>query len=199
MAGTTEGMALDGNMAPLHTSWRKLMMWVFIVVDGLMFAGFLASYGFHRLANANWPAQEEIFSLSFIAVMTFILISSSATMASAVLAARNGSPVVTRFIWITVLGGILFLSMQAIEWSQLIHEGVRLNTNPWGDALFGAYFFLITGFHGSHVLSGVVLLIIVAVRSMKGRATPEGVELVGLYWHFVDLVWIFIFTFFYLI
>jgi cytochrome c oxidase subunit III len=182
------------------TSWQKLMMWVFIVVDGLLFAGFLASYGFTRMASHRWPPQGEIFHLSFIALMTFILISSSVTMASAVHAARQGARGATlAFLWLTVLGGLAFLGMQAYEWSTLIHEGVRLSSNPWGVPLFGAYFFVITGFHGTHVLSGVTILAITAFRWRAGISTPEGVELAGLYWHFVDLVWIFIFTVFYLI
>jgi len=81
----------------------------------------------------------------------------------------------------------------------LIGEGMRLGSNPWGAALFGAYFFLITGFHGTHVLTGVLVLLITALRWRAGKTKPEGVEMAGLYWHFVDLVWVFIFTFFYLI
>lgn len=189
-----EGQALAG------VSWQKLMMWSFIVVDGLMFAGFLVGYSFARMSNANWPQQGEIFHLTFIAAMTFLLISSSATMASAVQAAQRGDgKKVQLFLWLTFVGGAAFLGMQAYEWSALIHDGVRLFENPWGAPLFGAYFFLITGFHGTHVLSGIIILAIVALRWKAGRATPAGVELGGLYWHFVDLVWIFIFTFFYLI
>lgn len=185
---------------PFDTSWQKLMMWTFIIVDGLMFAGFLSGYGFARLSSPRWPPVDEIFHLTFIAAMTFLLISSSATMASAVRAAREGDrSAVLRFVWMTAAGGAAFLGMQAYEWSTLIHQGVGLSSNPWGVPLFGAYFFLITGFHGSHVLSGVVILATVALRFRAGRSSADGVELAGLYWHFVDLVWIFIFTFFYLI
>jgi cytochrome c oxidase subunit 3 len=180
--------------------WRKLMMWVFIVTDGLLFAGFLASYGVARAATSSWPDPSEVFSLAFIAVMTFVLISSSATMASAVHAARLGDrSKAIRYLLLTVGGGIVFLGMQAWEWATLIHEGLGPASNPWGAGLFGAYFFLITGFHGTHVLSGVVILALTALGCRAGRTRAEGVEVAGLYWHFVDLVWIFIFTLFYLI
>ena len=95
--------------------------------------------------------------------------------------------------------GAAFLGMQAYEWSHIIHEGARLGSNPWGDPMFGAYFFVITGFHGTHVLSGVLILAIIWMRWNKDLATETGVELGGLYWHFVDLVWVFVFTCFYLL
>ncbi len=190
----------DGGACPFAAGWRKTMMWTFIITDGLLFAGFLASYGFSRLASATWPEQGELFNLAFIAAMTFVLISSSATMASAVRASENGEKkLVSRFLWLTALGGLVFLGMQAIEWSTLINEGARLGSNPWQVPLFSAYFFTITGFHGTHVLIGVVLLLITALRCGRGLTTPEGVELVGLYWHFVDLVWVFVFTCSYLL
>ncbi len=190
----------DGGTCPFAAGWRKTMMWTFIITDGLLFAGFLASYGFSRLASPSWPDQSEVFNLAFIAAMTFVLISSSATMASAVRASENGEKnLVSRFLWLTALGGLVFLGMQYYEWSTLIHEGARLWANPWHVPLFSAYFFTITGFHGTHVLIGVVLLLATALRFGKGLTTPEGVELVGLYWHFVDLVWVFVFTCFYLL
>jgi cytochrome c oxidase subunit 3 len=176
------------------------MMWTFIITDGLLFAGFLASYGYARLMSGSWPDRAEVFSIPMIALMTFILISSSATMASAVAAAQNGDRKgVSRFMLLTIAGGALFLGMQAWEWSHLIHEGARLYSNPWGVPAFGAYFFLITGFHGSHVLSGVLIITIMTLRWAKGSATAEGIEITGLYWHFVDLVWVFVFTTFYLL
>ncbi|MBI4465325.1 MAG: cytochrome c oxidase subunit 3 [Acidobacteria bacterium] len=186
--------------SPFAVSWQKLMLWIFIVTDALLFAGFLAGYGFVRLASPQWPDQAEVFHLSLIGVMTFILISSSATMATAVGAARQGNrSLATRFVLLTIVGGVCFLGMQAYEWATLIGEGARLYANPWGVPLFSGSFFLITGFHGTHVLTGVLILAIVAWRSLRGRATAEGVELAGLYWHFVDLVWVFIFTLFYLV
>lgn len=176
------------------------MMWWFIITDGLLFAGFLASYGYARILATRWPDQSAVFSLPYIAAMTFVLISSSATMASAVQAAREGRQrVVRRFVLLTIVGGAIFLGMQAFEWRHVIEEGARLTTNPWGDAPFGAYFFLLTGFHGSHVLTGLIILATTAVRLAKGITSADGVEMAGLYWHFVDLVWVFIFTLFYLV
>ena len=190
----------SGGTCPFDAGWRKVMMWWFIVTDGLLFAGFLASYGYARIVAFHWPDQASVFSLRYIAAMTFVLISSSATMASAVKGARDREPsTVLRFILLTAFGGVVFLGMQAFEWGHLIAEGARLNANPWGDAAFGAYFFLLTGFHGTHVLTGVIVLASTAIRSAKGLASPAGVELAGLYWHFVDLVWVFIFTLFYLL
>jgi cytochrome c oxidase subunit 3 len=190
----------SGGSCPFDAGWRKVMMWAFIITDGLLFTGFLASYGFAKISHETWPAQDEIFSLTFIAVMTFVLISSSATMACAVRAAQIGEGGrVRQFVWLTALGGAIFLGMQAWEWTELIHQGVTLTSNPWGVPLFGSYFFLITGFHGTHVLSGVIILVLTAIRHGRGITQPEGVEMAGLYWHFVDLVWVFIFTLFYLI
>ena len=190
----------SGGVSPYGISWKKMMMWWFIVNDGLVFSGFLVSYGFVRLASDAWPVRVEIFSMPFITLMTFVLITSSATMAAAVAAAHNGKAKdVRRFVLLTVAGGGTFLLMQAIEWGTLIHEGAQLGSNPWGVRAFSAYFFLITGLHGTHVLIGVITLVIVAIRASKGRYTAEGIELAGLYWHFVDLVWVFVFGCFYLI
>jgi len=190
----------SGGACPFGAGWRKVMMWWFIVTDGLLFAGFLASYGYARILAFHWPDQATVFSLRYIAAMTFVLISSSATMASAVAASNEGRrEAALRFVILTALGGAAFLGMQAYEWSHLIGEGARVSANPWGDAAFGAYFFLLTGFHGSHVLTGVIVLATTAIRLAKGLASKDGVEVAGLYWHFVDLVWVFIFTLFYLL
>ena len=190
----------SGGTCPFEAGWRKVMMWWFIVTDGLLFAGFLGAYGYARILASNWPDQSQVFSLPYIAAMTFVLISSSATMAGAVESARQRRwDAVLKFVLATAVGGAVFLGMQAFEWTHVIEEGARLNANPWGDRAFGAYFFLMTGFHGTHVLSGVILLLTTAVRASRGLSSPTGVEMAGLYWHFVDLVWVFIFTLFYLL
>jgi cytochrome c oxidase subunit III len=200
---TASVQALDrwsGGTCPFEAGWRKVMMWWFIVTDGLLFAGFLGSYGYARILTSNWPDQSHVFSLPYIAAMTFVLISSSATMAGAVESARqNRWDAVLKFVIATAVGGAVFLGMQAFEWTHVIREGARLNANPWGDRAFGAYFFLMTGFHGTHVLSGVIILLTTAIRSARRLSTATGVEMAGLYWHFVDLVWVFIFTLFYLL
>jgi cytochrome c oxidase subunit 3 len=190
----------QGGTSPFGTERGKLTMWLFIVTDALLFAGFLTGYGFARLASPTWPDRAEVFNLGFIALMTFILISSSATMASAVVASKQGDRRKTS-IWLllTIVGGIAFLGCQAYEWSSLIAEGASLSSNPWGVPIFSAVFFLVTGFHGTHVLSGIILNIVTAVRWSKGTTSDETVEVSGLYWHFIDLVWVFIFTLFYLI
>jgi cytochrome c oxidase subunit 3 len=188
-----------GGACPFAAGWKKVMMWVFITGDALLFAGFLSSYGYARAMSPNWPAANEVFNLGLIGLMTFVLISSSATMAAAVATAASDRGRAARFIWMTVVGGLVFLGLQAYEWSHLIGAGGRPWDNPWGASLFGAYFFLITGFHGTHVLIGVLVNVITAVRTGSGVTPAENVEMAGLYWHFVDLVWVFIFTLFYLI
>ena len=141
--------------------------------------------------------------LVLIAMMTFILITSSGTMALAVnMAYRKDKQKAALLLTATALLGASFVGMQAFEWSKLIAEGVRPWGNPMGSNHFGAAFFMITGFHGLHVSIGVIYLLWVTQRVLRGyydkRGNYEIVEIVGLYWHFVDLVWVFIFAFFYL-
>ena len=190
-----------GGAAPFGGTWQKTMMWIFIVTDALLFGGLLSGYAFLRHASSTpWPRQSEVFSIPFIALMTFILITSSMTMGTAVTAARLGDrKKALNFLIFTIVGGAAFLGCQAYEWTELIHEGARLTSNPWGSPQFGQAFFVLTGFHGSHVLSGLVILIVTAIRTSMGRTPAQGVEMAGLYWHFVDLVWVFIFTLFYLL
>jgi cytochrome c oxidase subunit 3 len=194
------GSEWGGGTSPFAVGWPKLMMWVFLVSDTLTFAGLLAGYGVVRISLGHWPVQSEIFNLFLVGAMTFILICSSATMAVAVAAAKRGDhDRVVRFLLWTVLGGLLFLSGQVFEWTHFIHEGARLSGNPWGVPLFSATFFVITGFHGGHVFVGVVYLLATLLRWMRRSIQPESVEIAGLYWHFVDLVWVFIFTLLYLL
>jgi cytochrome c oxidase subunit 3 len=189
-----------GGRSPFGTSWSKFMMWIFIVSDALTFAVFLIAYGFMRSISPEWPKQTEVFNMVLITFMTFVLISSSAVMAMAVAAARASNPkLAVRFLALTVVGGLIFLGCQALEWSHLIGEGARLTHNPWGVPQFSASFFVITGFHGFHVLSGVTILAIVALRAAFGKYSADQVENAGLYWHFVDVVWVFVFAFFYLL
>jgi cytochrome c oxidase subunit III len=198
-----------GGAAPFGASWQKTMMWIFIVTDGLLFSGLLCGYAFLRMARSvPWPKQTEVFSMPFIALMTFILITSSATMGTAVGASRLGDRrTATRFLFLTILGGAAFLGCQAYEWTHIIGEGARLTGALPGSELahlgvppqFPATFFVLTGFHGSHVFSGLVILTITAIRTGLGKTPAQGVEMAGLYWHFVDLVWVFIFTLFYLL
>jgi cytochrome c oxidase subunit 3 len=198
-----------GGVSPFGASWQKTMMWIFIVTDALLFSGLLCGYAFLRQANpAPWPDRSQVFSIPFIALMTFILITSSMWMGTAVTAARLGhrKKALTNLV-LTILGGTAFLGCQAYEWTHLIHEGARLTGPVAGSELihkgvtsqFTQAFFLLTGFHGSHVLSGLIILIVTAIRTSMGKTPAQGIEMAGLYWHFVDLVWVFIFTLFYLL
>lgn len=191
----------SGGVSPFGLSWQKAMMWLFIISDALLFAGFLAAYGFNRLAADAWPDRAQVFHMNYIAAMTFVLITSSATMATAVGAAKRGDKkLIIRFMWLTVLGGLAFLGMQAYEWVQIIGHGASPWHNPFGGGQgFTAFFFMITGLHGTHVLIGVIINLVVSVKASRGTITGEGVELAGLYWHFVDLVWVFVFGLFYLV
>ncbi len=197
-----------------HVPWGKAMMWLFLVSDTFIFTCFLVGYMTVRVSTTDpWPYASEIFALSFfgsdpiplilIAIMTFILITSSGTMAMAVnYGYRNNRKMTTYFLLATALLGASFVGMQAYEWSKLIEYGVRPWSNPFGAPQFGAVFFMVTGFHGLHVTAGVIYLLIVARKVWKGHYEKRGyeiVEITGLYWHFVDLVWVFIFAFFYLL
>ena len=133
-------------------------------------------------------------------VMTFVLLSSSVTMVMAVRAAKLGErSSAAKWIGATMLGGLAFIVLHGLEWASLMEEGVRLFKNPWGTPLFGAAFFTLTGLHMTHVAIGVVYLGVVAGLFGRGRLSAEDVEVSGLYWHFVDLVWMFIFPLVYLL
>ena len=317
----TEGKAWGGGQKPLKASYGKLMMWFFIVSDALTFSGFLAAYGFSRFKFIDsWPIADEVFThvpflhgqelpMIYVAFMTFILIMSSVTMVLAVDAGHKmNKSKVTLYLFLTIIGGLIFVGSQAWEWATFIKgdygavqtrggnilqfvdkegkrvalndfvvagerervaqdrndgiwfvkesalptytmdevitgfesnpdllvrtqlldvhgkktvlpreesitqlktngknvvEGANLKVNEYGSPLFADFFFFITGFHGFHVFSGVVLNIIIFFNVILGtyerRKNYEMVEKVGLYWHFVDLVWVFVFTFFYLV
>ncbi len=190
-----------GGKSPFGTSWSKFMMWIFIISDALTFAGFLIAYGFMRSVAPAWPNQmEDVFSPVLITFMTFVLISSSAVMAMAVSAAKAHDPKsAVKYIAATIFGGAIFLGCQVYEWAHFIGEGATLTKNPWGVPQFSASFFVITGFHGFHVFSGLTILAIVALRAAMGKYSADSVENAGLYWHFVDVVWVFVFAFYYLL
>ena len=317
----TEEKTWGGGNEPLKASYGKMMMWFFIVSDALTFSGFLAAYGFSRFKYIEtWPIADEVFThvpflhgqehpMIYVAFMTFVLIMSSVTMVLAVDAGHHlNKAKVTFYLFLTIIGGVIFVGSQAWEWATFIKgdygavytkggniiqfvntdgkrvalrdfavaaptereqlsrkdglwfqeegalttytlsdvitgfeanpnmlvrtelldehghktvlsrgeslqmlktngkhvvEGANLHENEYGTPLFADFFFFITGFHGFHVLSGVVLNIIIFFNVILGtyekRKNYEMVEKVGLYWHFVDLVWVFVFTFFYLV
>ena len=205
-----------------NVPWGKVMMWLFLLSDTFIFGCFLLSYMTVRMSTTDpWPNPSEVFALTIggypvplilIAIMTFILISSSGTMAMAVnFGYRRDRARTAALMLATAAFGASFVGMQAFEWTKLIGEGVRPWGNPWGAVQFGSSFFMITGFHGTHVTIGVIFLLLVARRVWRGdfdserrsfftsqKGKYEIVEILGLYWHFVDLVWVFIFAFFYL-
>jgi len=232
-----------GGAEPMKASYGKLMMWFFLLSDAFTFSSLLITYGLIRFSHQvyegaysafefsqnYWPLPDFVFDglpllhgihapLVFVGIMTFILILSSVTMVLAVEAGqRNDRPAVEKWMLWTILGGIVFLSCQAWEWTHFINGkdigmslmdgsifyGANLSFNQYGPPNFATLFFFITGFHGFHVFSGVVINFIIFYQATTGvlarRGTYEMVEKVGLYWHFVDLVWVFVFTFFYLI
>lgn len=220
----------DGGRSPFSISYGKMMMWFFLISDALTFGGLLSALGFMKMKFADtWPVSEEVFfhfpgthahlPLMYVALMTFILIVSSVTMVLAVEAGhRMDKQGVIKWMAFTVIGGFFFLGSQAWEWSSFIAgpdgdistwlDNATLTNNPYpvenpGAPHYTQFFFFITGFHGTHVFSGVILNLIILIQVIQGKFDNTGhyemVEKVGLYWHFVDLVWVFVFTFFYLL
>ena len=187
--------AWGGGSFPYAVGSKKFGMWLFIISDALTFSALLIAYWYVRLADKNWPEPFEFYpSLVTATVMTLCLLSSSLTMVMAVAARkREDRAASVKWIWATIAGGLAFLVLHANEWLKLIGEGMRPFSNPWGSPLFGASFFTLTGLHMFHVLTGVGFLGVVAVATGRGKFTSEDVEMSGLYWHFVDLVWMFIF------
>ena len=219
----------EGGRSPFSMSYGKLMMWLFLISDALTFGAFIVSLGWFRYVYPDWPVSDQVFfhiplvhgnfPLAYVAFMTFVLIISSVTMVLAVEAGhRNDKAGVVKWMIATIIGGFIFLGSQVWEWSTFIAgtdgllstwgDNATLTSNPYGLDGYGPpqyaqFFFCVTGFHGFHVFSGVVINIIILINSIGGtyerRGHYEMVEKVGLYWHFVDLVWVFVFTFFYLV
>jgi len=193
--------AWSGGGSPFAIGSKKLGMWLFIVSDTLTFAALLLTYSYSRLTNPNWPKPFPIFpAILFSTIMTVVLLGSSLTMVMGVAAAHRGNRAATvKWILATMLGGAIFISLHMTEWMHLIDEGLRPFKNPWGGApLFGATFFGITGLHMTHVALGVLYLGVISIGFGRGKFSAEDVEVSGLYWHFVDLVWMFVFPMIYL-
>ena len=195
-----------GGTFPFRVGHKKLGMWLFIVSDAMTFSALLIGYSFVRASSEQWPTPFPFSpSIVFSTVMTLCLLSSSFTMVMAVGASARQNKRATR-IWIllTIAGGLAFLILHLFEWKHLMDDGLRPFTLPhkWADRwpqappLFGASFFAITGLHMFHVLTGVLYLAYIALRIRRVR--HEDVEISGLYWHFVDLVWMFVFPLIYL-
>lgn len=223
---THDGERVQGS--PFNVPWQKLMMWIFLCSDGMGFIGLLAAYAMLRAAAPAWPIVDwfdpdghvyhslhdwlaanpggtitpyEVFGNSGIfltALNTFILICSSVTMVKAYSACLDGDQAgLKKYLAMTIGGGVIFLGFQAYEWTHLITGGMNVSGNP-----LGATFYALTGFHGAHVFSGVVYLTFMWIGAARGKYGPNNstpIEVVGLFWHFVDLVWIVVFTVIYLI
>ncbi len=177
---------------------RKLLMWLFLASECLLFGSLIGAYLLYRGQSVVGPYPEDLFDIPFTSVSAFVLLMSSVTMVLALAAIQRGDQRGLR-IWLlsTALLGLLFLSGQAFEFTEFNREGLSLSSN-----LFGTTFFVLTGFHGAHVTVGVLILLSLLVMAFRGRVTQAqslNIELAGLYWHFVDVVWIVIFTLVYLI
>ena len=208
MATEAEALTNDwgGGVHPYRVGHRKFGMWLFIMSDSLTFSALLIGYAYVRASNV-WPTPFKFYpSIVFSSVMTLVLLSSSLTMVFAVSAsAKRQLASARKWIIATAVLGATFIVLHAIEWKHLIDEGLRPFGLPheWAEKwpgstpLFGATFFGITGMHMFHVLTGCIYLLVIAARIKK--ASHEDVEISGLYWHFVDLVWMFVFPLIYLL
>jgi cytochrome c oxidase subunit III len=177
---------------------KKMAMWLFIIADTATFAGCLVAYGFLRNASPNWP--RPFHSITNVAIMTFILLTSSLTMLFGIDAAKMGDKAkALRWTLTTAALGLAFAILHVREWLALINEGMTLFSNPWGTSLFGSAFYSITGLHLLHVTGGVLALFVVGFRYNRGRYNADDLEITGLYWHFVDLVWMFVVPLVYLL
>jgi heme/copper-type cytochrome/quinol oxidase subunit 3 len=195
MGAHSTGLTIE---PPFSIPTKKLAMWLFIIADTMTFAACLVAYGFLRNGTENWP--RPFHSITNVAVMTVVLLTSSLTMLIGLRAAQAGDKAKAfRWILMTAALGILFALLHIREWLGLIDEGMTMFKNPWGTGLFGASFFSITGLHLTHVTSGVIALVAVGLRYRTGRYNADDIEVLGLYWHFVDLVWMFVVPLVYLL
>ena len=194
------GSLWSGGTAPFATSSKKLGMWLFIVSDTLTFSAVLLAYSYLRLANPDWPRPFAFYpAIVKSTAMTVILLASSLTMVLGVAAAhRNDRRSTVRWLLATALCGATFVGLHLTEWVELFHEGYTPWSTPEGMPLFGATFFGTTGLHMLHVSIGVLYLLFMAVGIGRNKFTADDVEVSGLYWHFVDLVWMFVFPLMYL-
>jgi heme/copper-type cytochrome/quinol oxidase subunit 3 len=176
----------------------KLAMWIFLASECLLFGALITTYLLYRGTSKVGPYPNDVFDIPYTSVSSFVLLASSLTMVLAVAAAQKADFVRMR-IWllVTALLGMTFVGGQVYEFTSFYHEGLSLKSN-----LFGTTFYVLTGFHGLHVTIGIIMLLSLTSFSQAGRLPDDGgfsVEMIGLYWHFVDIVWIVIFAVVYLI
>ncbi|MQF91305.1 MAG: cytochrome oxidase subunit III [SAR202 cluster bacterium] len=190
--------AVEPEYTTTGLNHRKLLMWVFLGSDCLFFGALIATYMVYRGQSLTGPYPIDIINVPVTTISTFVLLMSSFAMVQALAAthADNKRGIVGWLVATAVLGAI-FIGFQVVEFNTFKNEGLTLGGN-----LFGATFFTLTGFHGAHVTLGIIWLVAMAIVANKGRVGPNSaldIELLGLYWHFVDIVWIVIFTLLYLI
>ena len=176
---------------------RKLGMWVFLASECLFFGSLISTYLLYRGKSVEGPYAQDVFNIPYTSVSAFVLLMSSLTMVLALAALQRGDHRGLRtWLMATALLGVVFLGGQTFEFTVFVRDGVTISNN-----LFGTSFFVLTGFHGAHVTVGVIMLLSFWLMSMRGKLNQSqslNVELLGLYWHFVDVVWIVIFTVIYL-
>lgn len=190
--------ATTAHVGSLGLDNRKMAFWTFIGSECLLFGSLISTYLIYKGRSLVGPYPHDILNIPFTSFSTFDLLMSSLWMVLALAAVQRGDMKWAK-VWLlgTALGGLIFLGGQVYEFSSFVHEGLTLKTN-----IFGATFFVLTGCHGAHVTVGVIWLLTLFFRAMRGKLGPEHaitVEITGLYWHFVDVVWIVIFTLVYLI
>ncbi|HZA55721.1 MAG TPA: cytochrome c oxidase subunit 3 [Candidatus Udaeobacter sp.] len=201
----SEAAAMHAGAEPQESpltpeSWGKLGMWLFLAGDAMSFGCLIVGYGLLRYASTNWPVPKDVLGINLTAFMTFLLIVSSVTMVLSLSAIQTHDMArFKKFLGLTILGGLIFLGCQAYEWTHLINHRLPEVGVSFPTHLFATTFFVLTGFHGMHVTGGVIYNSCVLAAVSRGRYEAKHVEIAGLYWHFVDLVWILIFTFVYLL
>jgi len=180
----------------------KLAMWIFLVTDAMSFSGFLLAYAVLR-STMNWPDPAEHLGVNLSGFATFILVCSSVSMVLSIDSCKHKDRKgMLNWLLATIAGGVIFLGIQVYEYTHLIHQGITLASFAKGNNLFASTFYIVTGFHGLHVLTGVIYLLCeyrMARRGDYDNGNYDRLEILGLFWHFVDLVWILVFTFIYLL
>lgn len=194
----SQNAAMDHHYTSTGIPHRKLLMWTFIGSECMLFGSLITGYMVYRGRSLVGPYPTDLLNIPFITVTTFVLLMSSLAMVLALSAVQRGQKGQAR-LWLaaTAILGLIFLGGQYYEFSHFVHEGLGLTRN-----MFSATFFLLTGTHGAHVAIGVIWLTSLLVQSYRGKLGPEKAEIVevaGLYWHFVDVVWIVLFTVIYLL
>jgi heme/copper-type cytochrome/quinol oxidase subunit 3 len=194
------GTAIVAGDAPTAKTERsgagKIGMWIFLVTDGMGFGALLLAYGVLRARAAGWPDPTERFAIPLAAGMTLALLTSSLAVLLALAAAEAGrGAAARRWLAVTIIFGLAFLAGQAFEYRHLLHDGLPMGLTS---GLFASLFYVITGFHGLHVLIGLLVLFWVMVAGPGRSPSTARVEVVALFWHFVDVAWVAIFTFIYL-